>query len=301
MNNDLREFLVSNNIIFKKITIKNRARIIDDKYVIKDNRKELSKIYKYLSSRSFDYFPKLLLETKDYDMFEYIDSIEIDDNEKAKDIMKLIGLLHAKTSYYKEIDIDDYKKLYEDTIDNLNYLNNYYLDIMGIIDREIYMSPSHYFLARNINVVFKSLNRSRYLIDKWYDIISKKKKVRMVTIHNNLDLDNYLRSDKGYLLGWDNSKTEIPIYDLFMFFKKYATRFSAFDLLNYYESVYHLLDEERILLFVLLLVPDKIVFDKREYNMCGIVRDEIQYLDKILNLSLKYLKLPEDSEVNKSK
>ena len=301
MNNDLREFLVSNNIIFKKITIKNRARIIDDKYVIKDNRKELSKIYKYLSSRSFDYFPKLLLETKDYDMFEYIDSIEIDDNEKAKDIMKLIGLLHAKTSYYKEIDIDDYKKLYEDTIDNLNYLNNYYLDIMGIIDREIYMSPSHYFLARNINVVFKSLNRSRYLIDKWYDIISKKKKVRMVTIHNNLDLDNYLRSDKGYLLGWDNSKTEIPIYDLFMFFKKYATRFSAFDLLNYYESVYHLLDEERILLFVLLLVPDKIVFDKREYNMCGIVRAEIQYLDKILNLSLKYLKLPEDSEVNKSK
>ena len=301
MNNDLREFLVSNNIIFKKITIKNRARIIDDKYVIKDNRKELSKIYKYLSSRSFDYFPKLLLETKDYDMFEYIDSIEIDDNEKAKDIMKLIGLLHANTSYYKEIDIDDYKKLYEDTIDNLNYLNNYYLDIMGIIDREIYMSPSHYFLARNINVVFKSLNRSRYLIDKWYDIISKKKKVRMVTIHNNLDLDNYLRSDKGYLLGWDNSKTEIPIYDLFMFFKKYATRFSAFDLLNYYESVYHLLDEERILLFVLLLVPDKIVFDKREYNMCGIVRDEIQYLDKILNLSLKYLKLPEDSEVNKSK
>ena len=301
MNNDLREFLVSNNIIFKKITIKNRARIIDDKYVIKDNRKELSKIYKYLSSRSFDYFPKLLLETKDYDMFEYIDSIEIDDNEKAKDIMKLIGLLHAKTSYYKEIDIDDYKKLYEDTIDNLNYLNNYYLDIMGIIDREIYMSPSHYFLARNINIVFKSLNRSRYLIDKWYDIINKKKKVRIVTIHNNLDLDNYLRSDKGYLLSWDNSKLEIPIYDLFIFFKKYATRFSILDLLNYYESVYHLLDEEKILLFVLLLVPDKIVFDKREYDMCGVVRDEVRYLDKILNVSFSYLKLPEDSEVNKGK
>ena len=301
MNSDLRSFLDSNNILVNKITIKNNAKIIDDKYVVKENRGDLSKIYKYLNSRSFDYFPELLLETDNYNVFKYIESIDIDDNEKAKDIMKLVGLLHAKTSYYKEIDIDDYKKLYEDTIDKLDYLNNYYLDIMGIIDREVYMSPSHYFLARNINIIFESLNKSHYLIDKWYSIISKKKKVRLVTIHNNLDIDNYLRNNKSYLLGWDKSKTDIPIYDLFNFYKKYALKFSLVDLMHYYEEVYPLLEEEKLLLISLLLIPDKLIFDKREYAMCGIVKDEINYLKKVLSFSKNYYKLPKDSKINKSK
>lgn len=301
MNSDLREFLDTNNIQVNKITIRNKARIIDNKYVIKDNIRELSKIYKYLTSRSFDYFPKLLLETDNYNIFEYIDSIDIDDNEKAKDIMKLVGLLHAKTSYYKEIDIDDYKKIYEDTINRLNYLNNYYLDIMGIIDREVFMSPSHYFLARNISIIFNCLDRSHYLIEGWYKIIDKKKKVRMVTIHNNLDIDNYIRNDKGYLLSWDRSKTDMPIYDLYNFYKKSVLDFSLEDLMSYYENVYPLLEEEKLLLISLLLMPDKLVFDKREYAMCEIIKEEIQYLDKILRYSINYFKLPKDSEINKGK
>lgn len=304
MNNELRKLLTTNNIPIKKITLKNNARIIDtndNKYVIKDNKTSLSNLYKYLDSRSFNYHPKLLLETDNYNIFEYIDNINIDDNEKAKDIMHLTGLLHAKTSYYKEIDIDDYKELYESTINKLDYLNNYYLDIMGIIDKEIYMSPSHYFLARNINIIFKCLDKSHYLIDKWYNIIAKKKKVRLVTIHNNLDIDNYLRSDKGYLLSWDKSKTDMPIYDLLNFYKKYIIDFPIDNLISYYENIYPLLEEEKLLLISLLLIPDKVEFNKREFTMCNILRKKIDYLYKTLDFSNNYLKSPPPKDSNTDK
>lgn len=295
MNSELRSFLNRNNINYKKITLKNSARIIDtdtERYVIKNHNNSLKNTYRYLNSRSFNYFPKLLMETDDYNIFEYIDNIDIEDDEKAKDIMYLVGLLHAKTSYYKEIDIDNYKELYENIISKLNYLNNYYLDIMGVIDKEVYMAPSHYLLARNINLVFSSLDRSHNLIDKWYKIIDKKKKIRLVTIHNNLNINNYLRSDKGYLLSWEKSKLDMPIYDILPFYRKYALTFPFDNLLPYYESIYPLLEEEKLLLVALMLLPNKLEFDKREFLMCQEIRIELDYLYKTLELSDNYLKLP---------
>lgn len=207
MNNELRTILKELNIACQKITLKNTASIIkgtNKNYVIKKHTNSLSNIYNYLSSRAFDYYPKLLITKNNYDIFEYIDNLNIKgtEAEQAQDIIHLTALLHAKTTFYKELDIDDYKKLYEDILDNLNYLNNYYLDLITNIDKEIYMSPSNYLLARNINMIFSSLDHSNYLLNKWYNLIKNKQKVRLVTIHNNLSLDHYLRNSKSYLLSW---------------------------------------------------------------------------------------------------
>ena len=46
--------------MINKITIKNSVKIIDNKYVIKKNNFKGNNIFKYLLSRSFDYFPKVL-------------------------------------------------------------------------------------------------------------------------------------------------------------------------------------------------------------------------------------------------
>lgn len=307
MNNELREFLRKNDIAYKKITIKNGVSIIsndDDKYVIKRSKKDnLNNIYKYLDSRSFDYYPKLLLESNKYNIFEYVDSIDMSLDEKAKDIMHVIGLLHAKTTYYKEIDIDDYKKTYEDAVNNLDYLYNYYSDMITIIDKEVYMSPSHYLLARNINIVFSSINNSRILIDKWYKTINEKRKVRLVTLHNNLEIDHYIRSDKSYLLSWDKSKVDLPIYDLLIFYKKYALYFDFSSLFNYYESIYPLIPEEKDLLFALLNIPDKIEFNDKEYSMCNKIRKDIDYLYLTRNITKEFipeLLPPENSTKNQA-
>lgn len=69
--------------------------------------------FEYLMSRNFDYFPNSF-RVGDYRIYEYLENSNISDEEKLYDIMDLISLLHTKTTRYKNIDIDDYKIIYED-------------------------------------------------------------------------------------------------------------------------------------------------------------------------------------------
>lgn len=282
MNKELRELFDNNNIITKKITIKNNVRIIDSgekKFVIKRKEKDINDIYKYLRSRSFDFFPDIMYQTANYDIYKYIDSTDISREEKAEDIIKLITLLHSKTTFYKKEDDNDYKEIYESIIEKLDYLVNYYSDIAEVIEHEVYMSPSHYYFIRNISKVFASLDFCRYHIDKWYKLIEDKKRIRVVQLHNNLDLDHYLVSDnKPYLISWRSSKRDIPIYDLISMYKKYYKEFDFCELVRRYEMSYPLLPEEKELFFVLISIPEKLEFNNSEYNMCINVNKFYDYL-----------------------
>ena len=45
-------------------------------------------------------------------------------------------------------------------------------------------------------------------------IIEEKKRIRVVQLHNNLNLEHYLVEDnKPYLISWRKSRRDIPIYD----------------------------------------------------------------------------------------
>ena len=281
MNKELRTFLEDNNIITKKITIKKNVTIIDtgdNKLVIKKRTKDLNKLYKYLSSRAFNYYPKILYQTDNYDIYEYIDEVDISIEEKALDIIKILTLLHSKTTFYKDIDDDTYKEIYEEITNRVEYLANYYEDIITVIESEEYMSPSNYLFARNVTKVFQALNYCKYNIDKWYDIIKEKKRVRIVNIHNNLEMDHYLVSDRPTLISWNESKRDMPIYDLVNIYQKYYNKLDFFDLIKSYEQGYPLFSEEKILFFVLISIPPKITFDAREYEMCLRVKKFYDYL-----------------------
>ena len=289
MNKELRELFDENNLITKKITIKNNVRIIDsgeEQFVIKRRDKKLDSLYKYLKSRSFDYFPEILYQTDNYDIYHYIEDAPITKEERGNDLIKLVTLLHNKTTFYKEIDDNTYKELYENTISRIEYLNNYYQDIIEIIEKEEYMSPAHYLFARNISKLFFNLNYCRDKIDKWYKIIEEKKRIRIVNLHNNLSLDHYLLNDKPYLISWRLSKKDIPIYDLIQLYKKYYQELDFYELLRNYEMNYPLLKEEKILFFCLISIPEKIDFNDTEYELCKKIQDFYNYIfstEKLIN------------------
>jgi hypothetical protein len=293
MNKELRELFDRNNIITKKITIKNNVRIIDsgeEQFVIKRRGKDLSELYKYLKSRSFEYFPEIMYQTDNYDIYRYVDEVEMSSEEKALDIIKLVTMLHGKTTFYKEIDDDTYKELYESIVERLEYLVNYYNDMAEVIEREEYMSPSHYYFIRNISKVFASLNFCRYHIDRWYKIIEDKKRIRVVQLHNNLSLDHYLTTgDRPYLISWRLSKRDIPIYDLINFYKKYYKDLDFCELIRKYEMNYSMLPEEKELFFVLISMPEKLEFRDSEYYMCKKVQDFYDYLFSSEKLIFDYL------------
>lgn len=148
----------------------------DGKYVIKEKKQEQKlPIYDYLNSRNFNYYPKILSDDEDdFEVTEYVESSMMPDEQKLLDLIDLVSLLHSKTTHYKEVDVGDYKKLYEDIANNIEYLYSYYNDVITVIESKVYMSPAEYLLARNISSIFSALNYGKNELEKWYEIVEKK-------------------------------------------------------------------------------------------------------------------------------
>lgn len=274
-----KNILKRNDLLVNKYTIKGKSTIVDTNkghFVLKENKG--NDIYKYLISRNFLYFPKVIDSDENYILFEYLDDINYDMSQKALDMMHILSLLHSKTTYYKEIDYDEYKNIYEKLKEKINYINNYYLDIINMIESKIYMSPSEYLIARNISKIFSCIYYCNHELDNWYELIKENKRKRVVTLHNNLKLDNLIKNKNIYLISWDKSKIDMPIYDIVNFYNNYALDFDFSILLDEYQRIFPLLNEEKILLNILISIPDKIDFNNEEYIKVKKVR---QLLDKI--------------------
>ena len=272
-----------------KLTIKSNAKIIDDKIVVKKRANDnLDKIYSYLKSRSFDYFPEPIALDNEYEIYPYLPDTDEPLEQKAMDLTHLLSLLHSKTTFYREVDIDKNKEIYEEIGSRLEYLNNYYNDLITLIEKEVYMSPSSYLIARNISIIFDSIYFAKDTLDKWYKEIEDDKNERVVNIHDNINLDHYIKNDRPYLISWNKSRIASPIYDLLSFYQNHYLDLDFYDLFHYYESSYPLRKEERLLLFTYMAIPSKIEIENNEYNMCIKINKIIDYLYKTSNLIMKY-------------
>ena len=293
MDKGIRNIVKKNALVPKRLTIKNNVRIIDTEkgsFVIKKKEKNRSidNLYKYLTSRAFDYYPEKIDEIDDYEMYEYVDDCNEPLEQKAIDIINLLTLLHSKTTFYKEVDFDYFKEIYEELESRIQYLDNYYTHIITLIEKEVYMSPSNYLIARNIGKIYGMLNYCRYNLDKWYEKIKDKKKMRVVNIHNNVSIDHYLKNNKPYFISWSKSIIDSPIYDLLIFYKNHYLDFDFSELFHIYESRYRLTEDERLLLFIYMAIPPKMEVNEGEYDLCKKHRKVLDYIYITDELILQY-------------
>ena len=283
---------------YKKIKNVILIKTKDNKMIIK-KKQNTNNIYDYLNSKSFRYYPKIINENENYRITEYIEEVKMPLEQKMIDMINLVSLLHSKTSFYKEVDEADYKKIYEDITGNIEYLGSYYMDLITIIESKVYMSPSEYLIARNISKINSSLNYAKIELEKWLEKLETKKKQRFVVLHNNLELDHYIRGNNSYLISWDKSKIDIPIFDLYKLYKKYALTFDFESILKEYEKIYPLLKEEKMLLFILIALPDKIEFTDNEYENTCLVSKKIDIIYKTEKLIEEYSKEKKENTNNK--
>ena len=140
-----------------KYTIKGKATILETmtgEYIIKEKDKDLKDLYNYLESRGFIFFPSLIDASRsDVNVFEYVTDSKRPEPQKLDDLMDTIASLHNKTSYFKEVSEDHFKKIYEDVKSNLLYQDNYYNTLFDIHINDIYMSPSVYLFMRIILIM----------------------------------------------------------------------------------------------------------------------------------------------------
>lgn len=290
--NDVRDILNRYALVPNKLTLVNGVKIINTdkgRFVFKKNKNiNLLNTYKYLKNRSFEYIPRKINNEEDYDVYEYIEDNNEPIEQKILDLIHVVTLLHMKTTFYKEVDIDDYKVIYESVNNEIDDVYKYYNNMMDIIDTKIYMAPSEYLIARNISKIYESLKYAKDGIDKWYELVKDKRKIRVVNIHNNLSVDHYLKSDKPYLISWEKSRIDIPIYDLLILYNNHYLDMEFSDVFYEYEKRYPLLEEERTLLFVLIAIPKRIVNKTSIYELCIEIRKVFDYLYKTEKLITEY-------------
>ena len=276
---EINELLKKNDIRANSYTKDGNVIIADTnigKVVLKRNKNK-DYIYKYLKDRNFNYFPEILDEDN-YIVSRYISDTDIPKEQKIINLIDLVSLMHSKTTHFKNDVEDEYKKIYEDLSNNYEYLYEYYNDLITLIDEKVFMSPSEYLLARNINAVFSSINIGKRYIEEWQEEINGLKKMRMTVVHNNLKLDHYIRNDRDYLISWDKSKIDIPIFDLYNLYNNHFDDFDFTELLKRYEHDYPLKKYELDLFFILINMPSKIEFNDTEFNMCIKISKEIDKL-----------------------
>lgn len=276
---EINEVLKKNSIrtlSYKKIGKVFIADTNIGKVVIKENANK-EYIFNYLNSRNFNYYPEIIDSNK-YIISKYVSDVDIPKEQKIIDLIYLVSLLHNKTTHYKEVSIDDYKKIYEDLLNNYEYLYQYYFDMISLIDEKVFMSPKEYLIAINISYIFKSIELGKIYIEEWQKKIDGLTKMRVAVVHNNLDLSHYITND--YLISWDKSKIDMPIFDLYNLYNNHFKEFSFLEILIEYEKEYPLKDYERELLFILINMPKKIEFDDNEYNICIKISDEIDRIKK---------------------
>lgn len=298
--NKIKEIINQFNFNIRGYRKLKNIRVIDTdqgKYVIKRKNSYHDKLYEYLRNKNFNY----LLDrkrTQDYEIFPFIEEVNIPKEEKAIELVYILSLLHNKTTFYREVVLDKVKEIYETLSKEIEYLTYYYHDMQDMIEQKVYMSPEEYLLIRNISLVYSSLEYSKEQLEKWYTVKKDAKKERVVLLHGRPSLDHLLVGEDRALISWKHSKRGNPIYDFVYFYKSDYLDLEMSALFEVYQSKFLYTQDEYLLFLTMISIPKKVVFTKKHYKDCCEVFKFIKYTEKTRDFILKKNQETEKSNHN---
>ena len=264
----------------RKITISGKSNILttkDDKLVVKEKNKDLKSLFEYLNSRNFNKYPKIIDEYDNKYVYEYVKDVNMPINQKIVEEAKTLAELHYKTSYFKNIKIDDIKKIYEDIKSNILYIEDYYNRLFDKALAEEYIRPSLYVLLINSSLIRSNISFLKRELEKWYKLVSTEDKIRVVYNHNNLNIDHFINNK---FISWDNYIVDSPVVDLINLYHNDYNKYDYSIFLKEYLKGYELLDYEKSLLFIMISMPQVIEFTNNEMDNTIKASKRVDYIVK---------------------
>lgn len=271
-----------------KITISGKSHILttnEGKYVVKEKNKDIKSLYNYLNNRNFNKYPQIIDEYDNNYVYEYLDDVEVPINQKMIDEAKTLAELHYKTSYFKNVKIDNFKEIYENISSNINYLESYYNNLFDKALSEEYIRPSLYILIINSSLIKANINFLKRELEKWYKMINDLDKIRVVYNHNNLSIDHFINNK---FISWDKFLVDSPVIDLINLYKNDYNKYDFSLFLNEYFKNFELLDYEKTLLFIMISMPKTYDFTNNELDNTIMVSKSISYIEDTNKLIRPY-------------
>lgn len=258
-----------------KVLIKN------DEVVIKKENINLE-LYDYLKSRDFNNFPALVdrFDERGQNVYEYIKDLSLDQNQLGNDLASTLALLHNKTSFNKEVNLDRYKSIYDNLMGYLNYIEDYYFQILKESEYVEYPSPHESLFQNNYTKLREDIIFCKKECDNWYKMVQDKTKERVCLNHGNVSLKHIIRNSKSYLISWDKNHFDTPVADLIDFYHNEWNNLEFSGILETYFSKCSLSDEEKKLFFINISIPLKVEFGENEYINTIRVTDLFDYIHK---------------------
>lgn len=295
--NNLKDISLEYNFKIKSVKYLGKVIILyTDKgnYVYKNNNNY--KIYDYLSSRNFNFYPKTInnKNTK-YEITEYIEQNNVSKDQRLNDLIHITGFLHKRTIFNKELSLEEIKSMYEDISNDANYLMNYYQDINNYIDNQTFMSPSEYLLVSNIDIFYYLLSFVKVESENWYKEINNNKTIRFSMIHDNLDLSHIIEGNNLYLTSWNKAHIDYFLKDLINIYQRNYNMLDLEDYIKEYEKENKLNNIEYLYLLLKLSIPKRIEFTRNTYLDTYNISNYLVYLKKIVALIQKYDKMKQKS------
>ncbi|MDD2409807.1 MAG: hypothetical protein PHD03_03710 [Bacilli bacterium] len=275
----------------KKITITGKSKILcteNGKCVIKEKNKDVKSLYDYLNTRQFNNYPEIIDEINNKYVYEYLDSVNIPNNQKSADMADLLALLHNKTAYFKPITTDYIKNIYEEIQNNIRFIEEYYAEHFEKIASEVIMSPSNYLLIRNSSKLLANFKYIKDELDNWYKLMTDKTKERVVYCHNNLTIDHYIKNKNEYLISWDNYSIDTPVLDLINLYSNDYNKYEFSNFLENYNQKFPLSNEELKLFFIMISLPKEANCSIYEFDNTRKVNEILTYLYKTEKLIKPY-------------
>ena len=288
--NDLKEIINEYNFKIKSLKYLGNVIILDTnlgKYVYKN--KNNHEIYDYLSSRGFSFYPKTINKNNTkYEIYEYIEQKNVSKEQRLNDLIHITGFLHKKTSFQKELSLEEIKSMYEDMQNDANYLMNYYHDLNNYIDNQTFMSPSEYLLVSHIDLIYYLLSFVKVESENFYKDLNNNKVVRYSMIHNNLDLSHIIEGNNISLISWNKASIDNFIKDIINIYQNNYNLLDIEDFIKEYEKENKLTNLEKLYLLLKLSIPKRIEFTKNTYLDTYNISNYLIYVRKIVLLIQKY-------------
>lgn len=263
---------------------KNNVILCDDCVLKKYNQNVLD-IYSIFDMCGFGNYCNILSYDEEYIRYELLKCKNCFERIRGIDFINVVALMHDKTQKYIDVDSSKYKNIYDLILGNINYLKEYYDNMIESIEFEKYMKPSSYLIARNYSIIVQSLDFASSSLEKWFKSVENNLSDRVCVVHNNLSLDHFIFSDKPYLISFDRAMVDTPVLDLYILYKKEFNNLN-FDLLfNEYNNIFALNDDEKLLFYVLISITPKIEIYNDEFNDCI----NINYIFKYIYKTLKFI------------
>ena len=287
----IKKVLGENDLSLNNISYRGHSRIITTnkgKFVIKEKKSNLKEIYDYLNVKKYySYLPITNDYNDSYELYPFVEEVNTDNSSKAVDMVYELAMLHVKTTTYEEVNLDEIKKLYEETNKRIDYLYKYYLDLQDYIESNVYMAPAEYLLIRNISIIYQLLRFSKEKLDAWYQEKEKLKKERYVLLNNNLKLDHFLEGENNYFINWSKARRGIVVYDFLNFFHNNYLELDMKSLYDLYQTKYPFTKDEENLFLALLAIPSEVNFKNSNYINTIKVKNLVVYLNKVMVFALK--------------